>query len=80
MVDDRNWQGASLSDILIALQDAVRAVSNLNTTLGQVFPGATTVSTSAITAGAITFTSSQAAGSISIISSSGATYKIALYT
>jgi hypothetical protein len=71
---------ASLSDLLSALQNGVVAVNNLNTTLGNVFPGATTVSTTApSSAGSITFTSSETKGFISVISSSGATYRVALY-
>lgn len=74
-----DWQGASLSDILIALQDAVQAVNNLNQTLGSVFPGATALSTTIPSTSSITFTSSQAAGFMSVVSSSGGTFKIAVY-
>lgn len=71
---------AGLTDILSALQNGVTAMNSLNTTLKVVFPGATTVSTTAPSSvGAITFSSSQAKGYMSIVSSSGATYKVALY-
>ena len=67
---------SSLDDILSALKNGVIAINNLNATMGQIFPGATTVSTSALT----TLTSSNITGSLSIISASGATYKLALYS
>jgi len=71
---------AGLTDILSALQNGVTAINSLNTTLGLVFPGATTVSTTApSSAGTITFSSSQAKGYMSVISSSGGTFKIPLY-
>lgn len=68
------------TDILTALQNGVQALNTLNTTLQSVFPQATAVSTTAATAGTITFTSSQAAAFLSVVTSSGATYKVALYT
>lgn len=71
---------ASLSDLLSALQNGVQAIRGLNTTLGNVFPQATAYSTTAATAGTITFTSSQATGFISVITSSGATVKVAVYS
>lgn len=71
---------ASLADILTALQNGVTAIQGLNTTLSAVFPQATAVSTTAATAGAITFGSSQAAAFMSVVTSSGATYKVPLYT
>lgn len=70
----------SLTDILAALQNGVVAINNLNTTLQQIFPQATAFSTIAATAGTITFTSSQATGFISVVTSSGATVKVATYT
>lgn len=70
----------SASDILSALQNGVQAINNLNTQLAKVFPQATAVSTTAATAGTVTFTSSNAAAFLSVVTSSGATYKVALYT
>lgn len=71
---------ASLSDLYTAFQNGVQALRAINTTLGNVFPQATAYSTTAATAGTITFTSSQATGFISIVTSSGATVKIACYS
>lgn len=70
----------SLTDIQTSLQQGVGAINNLNTILQTIFPQATAVSTTAATAGTITFTSSQATAFLSIVTSSGATLKVALYT
>ena len=71
---------ASLSDVLTALQNGVTALSAVNKTLSQVFPGATAVSTTAPSSvGAITFSSSLTKGYITVTTSSGFTGKIALY-
>ena len=70
----------SLTDLLFAIQNGVVALNALNTTLGNVFPQATAFSTTAAVAGTITFTSSQALGFISVITSSGATVKVPTYT
>ena len=87
MAEDRNIvrnafdEGTtSLTDLLTAAQNAVLAINSLNTTMKNVFPQASTVSTAAATAGTITYTSSQAAAFLSVLTSSGATYKVALYT
>ncbi len=71
---------ASRQDILTATQNIVNAVNLVAKQLQKVFPQATAVSTTAASAGTITFTSSQAAGFLSVVTSSGATYKVALYT
>lgn len=71
---------ASLDLILTTLQNGVTAIQSLNSQLALVFPQATAVSTTAATAGAITFTSSQATGFLSVVTSSGATYKVPLYS
>lgn len=71
---------ASLSDILSALQNGVQAINKLNESLANIFPQATSYSTAAATAGTITFTSSQATGFISVVTSSGATVKVAVYS
>jgi hypothetical protein len=71
---------ASLDDVLSAIKNGVIAVNNLNKTMGQVFPGATVVSTTAPSSvGAVTFNSSQAKGYFTVTSSSGASFKLALY-
>lgn len=71
---------ASPTEILAALQNGVRALNDLNTTLGNVFPQATSLSTVAATAGTLTFTSSRPAAFLSIETSSGGVYKIPLFT
>lgn len=71
---------ASFSDILSALQNGVRAINGLSTQLSNIFPQATSTSTAAATAGTITYTSSQAAIFISVVTSSGGTYKIPGYS
>lgn len=70
----------SLSEILAALQNGVTAINNLNTALSAVFPQATAASTTVPGAGTITFTSSQAVAFLSVLTSSGGTYKVALYS
>lgn len=65
-------------NLLTSLQQAVTAVNNLSKTLTNAFPLASGLSTSATT-GAITFSSSQPAAFLSIITSSGGLYKVALY-
>ena len=70
----------NLADILTSLQQGVLAINKLNATLQTIFPQATATSTTAATAGTISFTSSEAAIFISVTTSSGGTYKIAGYT
>ncbi len=67
------------SDLLSAMQNGVQAMRSLNTTLGKVFPQATATSSITPAAGALTFSSSQPAGFLSVVTSSGGTYKVALY-
>jgi hypothetical protein len=67
-----------LGDLLQTLQQGVQAINNLTTQIGATFPQASAVSTSA-TAGAATLTSSQPEAFLSVTTSSGATYKVALY-
>lgn len=71
---------ASIADILTSLQQGVVAINKLNATLETIFPQATAYSTTAATAGTVTFTSSQATGFISVVTSSGATVKVAVYS
>lgn len=70
----------SLTDLLSALQNGVRAINNLNQTLESRLPPVTTVSTSTPTAGSITFSSSQAAGYLTVVTSSGGSYLMPVYT
>ena len=71
---------ASLSDLLSALQNGVVAINGVNKTLGEIFPGATAISTVALSsAGGLTFSSSQAVGFISITTSSGYQGQIPVY-
>ena len=71
---------ASLSDILSALQNGVNGLNALTKTISQVIPGATALSTTAPSSvGAITFTSSQPKGFISVITSSGYAGKLPIY-
>jgi len=69
----------SAESFLSAFQNVVVAINNLNDTMGDVFPQASSLSTTAATAGTITFTSSQAVAFMSVLSSSGGTYKIPLF-
>lgn len=74
----------SLSDILSAMQNGVSAINNLNTRLTTTFlQQGTVVSTGSSTTIAanstITFTSSQAAGFLSVTTSSGAAYYFPIY-
>ena len=68
-----------LSDILSSLQNGVTAIRDLTTTINTVFPHAGPISSSAPVAGTITYTSSQAAGFLLVTTSSGGSYKVALY-
>lgn len=66
--DNATWQNIAI------------AVNGLNQTLAQVFPGMTAVSTTAPSSvGALTFSSSQPKGFITVISSSGVSYQIPVY-
>ena len=69
---------ASLNDLLNALQNGVTAIQGLTEQIASTFPQAASVSTG-VTAGTVTFTSSQAAGFLVVTTSSGAAMKVALY-
>lgn len=69
---------ASLGDILSALLNGVQAVNGLTTQLRDSFPPITDLSTS-MSAGTVTFTSSQASTFGLVQTSSGGSYRIPLY-
>lgn len=71
--------GVGIGDILAALNNGVAAIRDLGTQLGDVFPQATATSTTAAVAGTLTFSSSQPEAFLSIETSSGGIYKVALY-
>lgn len=70
----------SLGEILAAMQNGVTAINNLKSALDNIFPQVTALSTTAPTAGTITFSSSLAAAVLSVETSSGGIYKIPLYS
>jgi hypothetical protein len=67
-----------IGDLLQTLQQGVQALNALTVQIKNTFPSVSALSTSATT-GSITFSSSQPAAFQTIISSSGATYKVPLY-
>jgi hypothetical protein len=67
-----------LGDLLQTLQQGVQAINNLTAQIETTFPQASALSTSATT-GAATLTSSQPEAFLSVTTSSGGTYKVALY-
>lgn len=71
---------ASPQDILTALQNGVVAINGLTQQMKNVFPQATSLSTTAAAAGTIVFTSSQAVSFLTVTTSSGGVYHIPLYT
>jgi hypothetical protein len=68
----------SLTEIMTTLQNGVQAIRELTTQISATFPQATALSTSATT-GVISFSSSQPETFLTVISASGATFKVALY-
>lgn len=73
---DQQSQGGG---ILAALQNGVQAINSLRSVLSNIFPQSGTVSTTAPSAGTVTFTSSRASIFITVTTSSGGSYKIAGY-
>lgn len=69
----------SLTDIMTTLQNGVQAIRSLTSQIADTFPQASAVSTTAPSTGTITFNSSQADGFLTVITSSGATFVVALY-
>lgn len=65
-------------DLLQSLQQAVVAINALTAQVKATFPQMSALSTSA-TAGAITFASSQPSQFLTVVTSSGGTYKTPLY-
>lgn len=71
---------ASLSDILASLQNGVQAINALSAQLREAFPPITDLSTSVLpTGGTLSFVSSQAQAFGLVQTSSGGSYRIALY-
>ncbi len=70
---------ASLTDILAALQNGVTALNNLTIQLRDSFPPITDLSSSAPAVGTITFSSSLVSAFGSVQTSSGGSYRVALY-
>lgn len=69
---------ASLSDLLGTMQQGVQAINNLITQIKNTFPQVSATSTSATTGG-ISYNSSQPALFLSVVTSSGGTYKIPMF-
>lgn len=69
----------TIQDMVATGQNVVNAINGLTRQFASFFPQATAVSTSAPSAGTITFTSSQANGFLEVVTSSGATFRVALY-
>lgn len=70
---------AALDTILATLQDGVRAINKLTLQLDTTFPPLTDPSSTVPAVGTITFNSSQASAFGLVTTSSGASYRIALY-
>lgn len=70
---------ASLTEILAALQNGVTAINNLSRQLQSTFPPITTLSTTAPAVGTLTFSSSLVTAFGLVQTSSGGSYRIALY-
>lgn len=72
---------ASRQDMLTAMSNTVNAINAIVQQLKKVFPQATaTSSASPSGSNPITFSSSQVAGFMSVVTSSGGTYKVPLYS
>jgi hypothetical protein len=68
----------SLTDLLQSLQQGVTALNHLTAVIQTTFPQAGALSTSATT-GTATLTSSQPAAFLTVVTSSGGTYKVPLF-
>lgn len=72
---------ASPPEIMLAvMQNAVTVMSNIGKTLSGTLSVQVTGTSTSATAGTITFTSSQAAGFLTLVSSNGSTIKVPYYT
>lgn len=69
---------SSLTDIFTVLQNGVNALSKVAKAVSTAFPQVTGTSSTA-TVGALTFNSSQPAGFITFVSTSGTTFKSPYY-
>ena len=67
-----------IGDLLQSLQQGVQAINNLTIQIKNTFPSVSALSTSATT-GAITFSSSQPSQFLTVVTSSGGTYKVPLF-
>lgn len=70
---------ASLQDLMTQLNSGVQAIRSVATALSNAFPQVSATSTAAPSAGTLTFTSSQASLMLAVTTSSGGTYRVALY-
>lgn len=70
----------SLTEVMTTLQNGVQAIRSLTAQIAVTFPQASALSTTAPSTGTITFNSSQANSFLTVISSSGATFYVPLYT
>lgn len=68
----------SLADILTSLQQGVQAINNLTIQIRTTFPQSGAISFTATTGGLVS-NSSNPAAFLTIITSSGATYKVPLF-
>jgi hypothetical protein len=69
---------SNLTDIFAALQNGVISLGSIAKSMSNSFPQVTGTSSTA-TVGTLTFNSSQPAGFITFVSTSGATFKIPYY-
>ena len=67
-----------LGDLLQTMQQGVTAINNLTSQIKATFPQVSATSTT-VTAGSISFTSSEAALFLVVATSSGGSYKVPLY-
>lgn len=69
----------SITELITVMQNGVTAINNLTTQIATTFPQASAVSSIAPSTGTIAFQSSRADGFLTVITSSGATFQVALY-
>jgi hypothetical protein len=66
--------------LLAVMQNVVTAMSNIGKTIAGTLSVQVTGTSTSATAGTITFTSSQAVGFLTLVSSTGATIKVPYYS